>query len=79
MNMQACLEAWQILLKMRNVEKEQKALNAAGTIESLSAQNFWHPWSDGAVFGEQRTRLAWGMVFREVKLQERLYSVQKVG
>lgn len=43
---------------MRNMEKEQKALNAAGTIESLSAQNFWHPWSDGAVFGEQRTRLA---------------------
>lgn len=50
MNMQACLEAWQILLKMRNVEKEQKAFNIAGTIECPSAQNFWHLQFDGAVF-----------------------------
>lgn len=52
--MQACLEAWQILLKMRNMEKEQKASNTAGTIEGPSAQNLWHPQFDRA---EQR--LAW--------------------
>lgn len=32
--MQACLEAWPTLLKMKNVEKEQKASITAGTIEN---------------------------------------------
>lgn len=71
-NMQACLEAWQILLKMRNMEKEQKASNTAGTIESPSAQNFWHPQFDRA---EQR--LAWEIFLGGSKAA--VYSVQKVS